>query len=248
MCVNAIGELLMTNIRIDGVPITEQDERDMGVAEILIFSAEGTLVDTHSWAGEKGPIIFPYGISSLPDRSYFVSDIRQNMVFHLDRGGTILNSFGSYGDEPGGLYTPADIQVLPDGSILIADGYNSRLQRFHPTGAHRDIPVGKGASEGLVLFPQNLAFDEHQNIFCAEAGNMRISRFSPDFRLLQILRPQFPPGHENPMGVFELMSLVYLTKTGTLYVTDPTNNLIHLFNREGKWERAVSGVLPPPAS
>lgn len=101
---------------------------------IQVFDAKGGFLDV--W---KGPQLGkPYGIETGPNGHVFIIDggspslkreLRGKTV-ELDTQGTVIDTFGGFGDAPGEFQLGHDIAVGPDGAVYVAEGTGARVQKF----------------------------------------------------------------------------------------------------------------------
>lgn len=102
---------------------------------IQVFEADGEFVE--EWRGNGR--WRPYGIDIDPaDDHFFVIDggvqpyrlPHRSAIVVLDRKGTVLGRFGSFGNQDGQFIMGHDISLDGDGNVLVADVLGRRLQRF----------------------------------------------------------------------------------------------------------------------
>lgn len=101
---------------------------------LQLFDARGGFI-----AAWKGPQLGkPYGIAIAPDGHVFIIDggspsvrpEQRGKAVELDGRGTVIDTFGSFGQAPGQFQLGHDIAIGPDGSIYIAEGTGARVQKF----------------------------------------------------------------------------------------------------------------------
>lgn len=111
-------------------------------------------------AGDAGPataaaLNAPYGVSSLPDGSFFIADSANHRVRRVAADGTISTVAGTgtagYSGDGGAaalarLNTPHAVEALPDGRLLIADMGNHRIRQVAPDGRISTI-AGTGTAD-----------------------------------------------------------------------------------------------------
>ena len=64
-----------------------------------------------------------FGITIGTDKNLYVCDNRNHRIQVLDRNGSFVRKFGSYGSAPGQLREPHDIISLQNGTIVVGDSY-----------------------------------------------------------------------------------------------------------------------------
>ena len=88
-----------------------------------------------------------------------------------------------------GINHPVQAEFGPDGTLYVAGWHNHHLLRWVPESglvfkvAGTSIGFsGDGglASQAQLAFPTSIAFDDNQNLYFVDQGNLRIRRISPD--------------------------------------------------------------------
>lgn len=101
---------------------------------LQLFDARGGFI-----AAWKGPQLGkPYGIATAPDGHVFIIDggspsvrpEQRGKAVELDARGTVIDTFGSFGQAPGQFQLGHDIAIGPDGAIYVAEGTGARVQKF----------------------------------------------------------------------------------------------------------------------
>ena len=95
-------------------------------------------------------------------------------VWHLEP----LARFGvTDGDERYVFGHIADLALGSDGRIYVLDSQAANLRIFAADGTHISTVGRKGAGPGEFAVPYSIAFDEHDRLWVADAGNARYSVF-----------------------------------------------------------------------
>lgn len=107
-------------------------------ARVQVFNMNGRWLST--WDSKE--IGRPFAVYSGKDGFIYVADggdsldvkngEKRSAVLKCDRGGKVVASFGSWGEEPGRLAVPHGIAVDEAGSIYVAELKNKRLQKLIP--------------------------------------------------------------------------------------------------------------------
>lgn len=101
---------------------------------LQLFDARGGFI-----AAWKGPQLGkPYGIATAPDGHVFIIDggspsvrpEQRGKAVELDARGTVIDTFGSFGQAPGQFQLGHDIAIGPDGALYVAEGTGVRVQKF----------------------------------------------------------------------------------------------------------------------
>ena len=209
------------------------------------------------------PLREPRGIAVAKDGSILVADFGNRRIQRLDPNATPLNAFGVAGDGPGqfrdpcgiavgtdgriwvadtwnhrvqvltsdgqqlaewraDLYGPRGIALAPDGNVYLTDTGHKRVLRFSPDGASEVI-----ADRTLLADPIGIAIDRRGEVYVADAGNRRIVVLSSSGRVLR----EWAVDGWQPAARME--PYVAVGSDDVVWVTDPPNHRVLLFDRDG---------------
>jgi len=112
---------------------------DFGLHVVQKFTPEGQLLQTLGVRGEKGEdethFNMPTDMAITPEEDIFVSDGYGNRrIVHLDKEGTFVKTWGTYGSQPGQFVLPHAIVLGPKGNLYVADRNSGRIQIFSQQG------------------------------------------------------------------------------------------------------------------
>ena len=113
---------------------------DRGNGRIHVFDEHGKVLD--QWPNIREP----WHLHVSSDQHVWVSGGETAKMLKFDRNGTLLYSFGTYGQFPGGLWGVHQFSVDQEGNLYLAEAYNGRAEKFRPApGADRSkvIPPEK---------------------------------------------------------------------------------------------------------
>ena len=145
----------------------------------------------------------------------------------------------------GGLVPPPNVTLSPDGTVWLLDPAKGRLRRFDDCACvFVDIPATGGIGPGprQLIKPAALAA-RGDDLLLLDAGQPggplgRVLVFARHgFALRAILAP--PPGAT--AGAWTPVALAS-APDGRVYVADPANGAVHVFERSGLWRRALTGL------
>lgn len=208
-------------------------------ARVQRFGPDGTF--QLAWLMPEFDKGMPVGISVHPDGRVFVADTHEHRVAVFDPEGTLLATFGTYGDGPGQFRFPTDVAFAPDGSIYVAEyGGHDRIQVFGPDFEYRFEFGSFGHEPGRFNRPQSIAFaPDGSELFVADAINHRVDVFTPRG---EFLRSFGEPG--NDPGRLRYPYGIEVWPDGTLAVTEFGNNRVQFFDASGR----VLGEFGGPGS
>ena len=151
------------------------------------FASDGTF--ERVWKMPKFDNGKPTGMTFGPDGLLYVADTHEHRVLVFDRDGTIIKTFGSYGQADGQFVYPTDLAFAPDGRIFVSEyGGNDRIQVFDRSGVFLYAFGEPGDGVGEFSRPQSIAFShDGSELFVADSCNHRIAVFTPEGQCTRVL-------------------------------------------------------------
>ncbi len=148
---------------------------------------------------------------------------------------------------------PTGVAVAEDGSIFVADFSNNAIRKITPDGmvitvagrpaaGHRD-GAGKDA---LFWGPDNIAIDQEQNIYIADADNYRIRKLTPDGMVVTIAGTGVP-GYRDGEALsvmFGYPTGIAVDTSGALYVADRRTHTVRKLTPDGRVFTIAGNGLP----
>ena len=185
----------------------------------------GTPIKTIS--GLKGP----YGVAVNQRGEIIVAERDGHCISIFSPTGEKLQSFGSEGSGPGQFNKPRDVTVDDDGEILVADNNNHRIQKFTTDNKHITIVGSYGRNHLQFNLPISVTISPiTKKIAISDFINCCVQILNPDLTFHSSIGSK---GSGN--GQFDGPHDVAFDSTGNLYVTDPNNHRIQVFNPEGQF-------------
>ncbi|MBN1178386.1 MAG: TIGR03663 family protein, partial [Anaerolineae bacterium] len=147
------------------------------------------------WGSEgraPGQFSWPRGVAVAADGTVYVADSQNHRIQAFDAAGTLVATWGSYGEcgtgipAPGTFCEPWDVAVGPDGSVYVADTWAHRVQRFTAEGAFLGAwgafgQVGVDESDQVVFYgPRSVAVGPDGLVYVTDTGNKRVQVFTPE--------------------------------------------------------------------
>ena len=156
-----------------------------------------------------------------------VADTNNGRIEKFSATGTFLGILGTKGTGHGQLRSPNGIAVDRMGNIYVADASNHRVQKLAPDGTF--IAEWKGPEPGFYG-PRRIAIGPDDSIYVVDQGHNRIAKFSPDGQVLAVWGTA-----GNGDGQFnDPTSVAVDPATNKVYVADPINKRIQVFDAEWK--------------
>jgi DNA-binding beta-propeller fold protein YncE len=177
----------------------------------------------------KGELDSPMGIAVDPNGNVLVADTNNGRIEKFSPTGSFLGVIASKGSGHGQLGEPNGIAVDRSGNIYVAEvASNHRVQKLAPDGTF--IAEWKGPDAGFYG-PRRIAIGPDDSVYVVDQGRTRIVKFSPDGHVLSSWGSK-----GSGDGQFNDPTSVAVDSTnGKVYVADPINKRIQVFDQNGKF-------------
>jgi DNA-binding beta-propeller fold protein YncE len=176
----------------------------------------------------RGQFDSPTGIAVDGSGNVLVGDTNNGRIEKFSATGTFLGFLGTKGTGHGQLRNPNGIAVDRMGNIYVADAFNHWVQKLAPDGTF--IAEWKGPEPGFYG-PRRIAIGPDDSIYVVDQGHNRIAKFSPDGEVLASWGSK-----GNGAGEFnDPTSVAVDAATNKVYVADPRNKRIQVFDSAGKF-------------
>ncbi|XP_065180473.1 tripartite motif-containing protein 2-like isoform X2 [Sycon ciliatum] len=187
---------------------------------LQVLHQDGSYVKTIG----NGAIGSSYGVAalSLPQHGicYAVTDYNVGCVRVFEKGGRLLNKFGTKGSGPGQFNGPIGI-ISSNGRLLVVDKDNHRIQVFTTDGNFITMFGSKGESDGQFKSPRHIAEDRHGHLLVTDDINHRVEVFTSDtFSHVATFGSRSCLPH--PQGIA-------VSPSGTVYVSNWVKHCITMF-------------------
>ena len=198
-------------------------------ARIQVFTPDGEFL--RGWSTPTHEAGRPTGLSIDRQGRLLVADTHYYRVLIYSPEGRLLKTLGGVqGQKPGQFGLVTDAVQDSQGNYYVAEyGEFDRIQKFDSTGRFLLEWGGHGSEPGRFLRPQNLAIDQDDRIWVADACNHRIQVFDPQGKLLFYFGEQ----GSGPGQLYYPYDLAF-GDDGTLYVCEYGNHRIQKFTRDGR--------------
>jgi sugar lactone lactonase YvrE len=175
----------------------------------------------------RGQFDTPRGIAADASGNILVSDTNNGRIQRFTYNGSFLNMFGEAGPRPGEFREPNGLAVDSKGNIYVADVGNHRVQKLDANGNF--LMDWKGPSPGFYG-PRDIWVARDDSIYVVDQGRSRIVRTDAKGSTLAVWGTQGPGD-----GQFdEPTSVTVDSERGRVYVGDPHNRRVQVFDTGGK--------------
>jgi DNA-binding beta-propeller fold protein YncE len=176
----------------------------------------------------KGQFESPTGITVDLNGNILVADTNNGRLEKFAPTGAFLSIIGSKGSRQGGLSEPNGIAVDRAGNIYVAEVGTHQVQKLTPDGTF--IAAWKGPDVGFYG-PRRIAIGPDDSVYVVDQGRTRIVKFTPDGQVLTVWGSK-----GNGDGQFDDHTSVAVDpRTNRVYVADPINKRIQVFDSNGKF-------------
>src|SRR6266516_1477021 len=189
----------------------------------------GTNVFEGGRGAGKGELDLPTGLAVDANGNILVADTGNGRIEKFSPAGTFLSTIGTKGAGHGQLGEPNGIAVDRAGNIYVAEvAPNHRVQKLAPDGTF--IAEWKGPDLGFYG-PRRIAIGPDDSAYVVDQGHTRIVNLSPDGQVLAVWGSKGTGD-----GQFDDPTSVAVDPTtNKVYVADPINRRIQLFDSNGKF-------------
>jgi DNA-binding beta-propeller fold protein YncE len=175
----------------------------------------------------------PRGIAADNRGNIFIADTENSRIQKFSATGAFVSSIGTKGAGYGQFGEPDGIAIDPAGNIYVAEAFNHRVQKLTPDGAY--LAEWRGPDPGFYG-PRKLTLGPDQSLYVVDQGRTRIVRLNLKG---EVLATWGRKGTKD--GEFDDPTSVTVDPTGnTVYVADPRNGRIQVFDSSGKFLRKWS--------
>ncbi len=203
-------------------------------ARIQVFDRQGRYL--RGWrtpAAENGR---PTGMSFDRDGNLMVADTHYYRILFYTPAGELLEERtlgGVMGHAPGEFGLVTDAVQDSAGNYYVAEyGEYDRIQKFTADGQFLFQWGGHGSAPGQFVRPQNLAIDDQDHIWVADACNHRIQVFDATGDSAKLIRNWGSEGREP--GQLKYPYDLVLDGEGHVYICEFGNHRIQKFTLDGQ--------------
>jgi sugar lactone lactonase YvrE len=172
----------------------------------------------------KGRFDNPRGLAVDSAGNIFVADTNNGRIEKFSPNGIYITSIGTKGGY-GQLGEPNGIAIDRAGNIYVAEVSNHSVRKLGPDGT----VIGEWAP-GLYG-PRRIAIGPDDAIYVVDQGRSRIVKFSPHGRVLAT----WGSGGSGDGQFSDHTSVAVDRNTNRVYVADPINRRIQVFDSDGKF-------------
>jgi tripartite motif-containing protein 71 len=171
----------------------------------------------------------PTAIDVAPDGSIWVTDLENDLVRHLSREGSLIDTVGGRASDPASrLSSPRGVAVDGSGDVYVADTGDDRVLKF--SGGARRPATWTVASGARVRDPIALAVDRAGDTYVADEALQRVIEMTPLGRPVRSWR-----GRAGRDGAFGAIAGLAVDSAGDVYVSDRQKDRVQEFANDGRF-------------
>ena len=173
------------------------------------------------------------------DGNIYILDRKEKKVKIFDSAGKFVKKFGEEGQGPGEMYVPVSIQLTHNDEVVIGDAGNQRLAFFSLEGEFlREMSTAAKAtalalpmidSQGNIIGQELVPVPDESKLF--REVRKYDSELNTLFTIASIDNTNLIQGKINP---FQVVISYQLGKENSIYISNPDEYEIKVFNSEGK--------------
>jgi DNA-binding beta-propeller fold protein YncE len=178
--------------------------------------------------GYKGQFDSPTGISVDANGNILVADTGNGRIEKFSPTGAFLSVIGTKVSDQGELAAPTGIAIDRTGNIYVADASRHSVEKLAADGTVVD--EWKGPAPGFYG-PRRIAIGPDDSVYVVDQGRTRIAKLNAEGRVLTVWGSK-----GSGDGQFDDPTSVAIDpKTNKVYVADPINRRIQIFDSNGKF-------------
>ena len=207
---------------------------------VYVFDKNGNCLRKIEGKGSnKGLFQHPVGISFLNDNEVLISDFTNCKILQLNiQTGTVVKSFGKFGEEKGELTNPVYVTVDDEERIVVTESSNHRIQVMSKEGRSIFTFGDKGPEK--LAWPTCCIF--HKNMFLvSDTSNHCIKAFDLSGTFLYKFGER---GDRH--GQFRRPRGLLVDGSNNLLVCDSENKRVQQFSLDGRFTGKCITRLPKP--
>lgn len=218
----------MVIYKVSNPPPKELKRPDPAYLQALLLQIPPVTMFQGGKGVARGQFDFPRGIAADRSGNILVSDTNNGRIQKFAPTGAFLSFFGKSGHGPGDLQDPNGLAVDSKGNIYVADCGNHRVQKFAPDG--RFLAQWRGPAPGFYG-PRDIWISDDDSLYVVDQGRARVAKLDVNGNTLAVWGS--PGTGDGQFG--EPTTVTVDTKRDRVYVADPRNRRIEVFDTTGKF-------------
>ncbi|MBT3760995.1 MAG: 6-bladed beta-propeller, partial [Candidatus Nitrosopelagicus sp.] len=177
---------------------------------------------------KSGFFLSPQHLAFDSENNVYVTDLGNSRVQKFDSTGNFLTEWGTRGTNSGEFGHPTGIAVS-DEFVFVIDNKNHNVQKFTSDGEFISKWGGFGKDVGFFKSPRGITISDDNFIYIVDSANARIQKFTSDGEYISNF------GQSGKFGGNFVTPVDIAINSDKIYVTDPNQNKIIVFDMEGNF-------------
>ena len=179
---------------------------------------------------KSGFFLSPQHITFDSENNIYVTDLGNSRVQKFDSTGNFLVEWGNRGNNDGEFGHPAGIAAFNE-FVFVVDNKNHDIQKFTLDGEFISKWGGFGTDPGFFKSPRGITISDDGFVYVVDSGNTRIQKFTLDGEYV------YDFGQSGKHGGNFVTPVDIAINSDKIYVTDPNQNKIIIFDLNGNFEK-----------
>jgi RHS repeat-associated protein len=213
-------------------------------------TAVASVAEVFSSVFGVGDFVHPGTDAVDPHGDLWVTNNYDSVVDKFSPAGSLLATYGGWGEGPGDYEEPDGIAVNSStGNVYVADSDLDRIQELNEKGEYIKTIGSKGFGDGQLNKPDGIVIDLSGNLWVADTTNQRVEEFNEEGEFVKAFGWGVGNGEEklevcttscreglqgSGSGEFSDPSGIALSG-GNLYVSDLNNGRVEEFSAAGAY-------------
>ncbi|MDC0142458.1 6-bladed beta-propeller, partial [Candidatus Nitrosopelagicus sp.] len=182
---------------------------------------------------KSGFFLSPQHLAFDSENNVYVTDLGNSRVQKFDSTGNFLTEWGNRGTNSGEFGHPTGIAVS-DEFVFVVDNKNHDIQKFTLDGEFISKWGGFGKDVGFFKSPRGITISDDNLVYIVDSGNARIQKFTLDGEFVSYF------GQSGKFGGSFVTPVDIAINSDKIYVTDPNQNKIIVFDIEENFEKILN--------
>ena len=185
---------------------------------------------------KSGFFLSPQHLAFDSENNVYVTDLGNSRVQKFDSTGNFLIEWGNRGSSDGEFGHPTGIAVSNE-FVFVVDNKNHDIQKFTLDGEFISKWGGFGKDNGFFKSPRGITVSDDESVYVVDSGNARIQKFTLDGEFISGF------GQSGKRGGNFVTPVDIAINSDKIYVTDPNQNKIIVFDLEGNLENIFNDSI-----
>ena len=185
---------------------------------------------------KSGFFLSPQHLAFDSENNVYVTDLGNSRVQKFDSTGNFLIEWGNRGSSDGEFGHPTGIAVSNE-FVFVVDNKNHDIQKFTLDGEFVSKWGGFGKDNGFFKSPRGITVSDDESVYVVDSGNARIQKFTLDGEFISGF------GQSGKRGGNFVTPVDIAINSDKIYVTDPNQNKIIVFDLEGNLENIFNDSI-----